>query len=256
MLNIVKYRLYNSQIFNCVLYNRLFFVTLYRDSNIMFMNKFVAYYRVSTNRQNLGLDAQRNSVHQFISNDEANILIGEYSEKESGKHNQRKELNNAINHCISTNSTLIISKLDRLSRNVSFIFQLRDSGIKFIALDIPSFNTLSLGIYAAMAQAEREMCSKRTKEALAVKKLTMKLGAPNAKFTDEMRIKAAKINNQIANENMNNLRAKLMIQSLLASTSNLSEIARKLNENGFRTSKESLFSSTQVKRIIDRYNLI
>jgi DNA invertase Pin-like site-specific DNA recombinase len=219
------------------------------------MNKFIAYYRVSTNKQNLGLDAQRNSVLNYIANDEANNLIAEYSEKESGKNNQRKELSNAINHCISTNSTLIISKLDRLSRNISFIFQLRDSGIKFIALDIPTFNTLSLGIYASMAQAERELCSRRTKESLAVKKLTMKLGAPNATFTKEMIESASLMRKQIADENMNNQRAKCMIESLLASTKNCSEIARILNNNGFRTSKDMLFSSKQVKRIIERYNL-
>ena len=219
------------------------------------MNKFIAYYRVSTNKQNLGLDAQRNSVLNYIANDEANNLIAEYSEKESGKNNQRKELANAINHCISTNSTLIISKLDRLSRNISFIFQLRDSGVKFIALDIPTFNTLSLGIYASMAQAERELCSRRTKESLAVKKLTMKLGAPNATFTKEMIESASLMRKQIADENMNNQRAKCMIESLLASTKNCSEIARILNNNGFRTSKDMLFSSKQVKRIIERYNL-
>lgn len=219
------------------------------------MNKYIAYYRVSTNKQNLGLDAQRNSVLNYISNDEANNLIAEYSEKESGKNNQRKELANAINHCISTNSTLIISKLDRLSRNISFIFQLRDSGVKFIALDIPTFNTLSLGIYASMAQAERELCSRRTKESLAIKKQTMKLGAPNATFTREMIESASLMRKQIADDNMNNQRAKCMIESLLASTKNCSEIARILNNNGFRTSKDMLFSSKQVKRIIDRYNL-
>lgn len=223
---------------------------------IIDMNKFIAYYRVSTNKQNLGLDAQRDSVLSYISNDEANCLIAEYSEKESGKKNQRKELTNAINHCLMTNSTLIISKLDRLSRNIGFIFQLRDAGVKFIALDLPSFTTLSLGIYASMAQAERELCSKRTKECLAVKKLTMKLGAPNATFTKEMIESASRARKQIADDNMNNQRAKCMIETLLASTKNCSEIARKLNSNGFRTSKEMLFTSKQVKRIIDRYNLI
>lgn len=220
------------------------------------MNRYIAYYRVSTNRQNLGLDAQRNSVLSFISNDEANILIAEYQEKESGKHDDRKELSKAINHCISTNSILVISKLDRLSRNISFIFQLRDSGVKFISLDIPNFNTLSLGIYASMAQSERELCSRRTKEALAVKKQTMKLGNPNATFTKEMIENAAKVRSQIADENMNNQRAKFMISSLIASTKNCSEIARQLNLNGFRTSRNLLFTSKQVKRIIDRYELV
>ena len=76
--------------------------------------KYVAYYRVSTSKQSLGLNAQRNAVCNFINSDEANILISEYQEKESGKCNHRKELNNAINECKQKNATLVISKLDRL----------------------------------------------------------------------------------------------------------------------------------------------
>ena len=220
------------------------------------MERYIAYYRVSTNRQSLGLDAQRNSVLRFINDDNNKILISEYNEKESGKNNNRAELSKAINECICKNATLVISKLDRLSRNISFIFQLRDSGIKFISLDIPTFNTLSLGIYAAMAQSERELCSRRTKEALEVKREQgVKLGAPNAHFTKEQIFNASMVRKEIADNNQNNLRAKLMIQSLLASTNNNSEIARKLNENGFRTSKGMLFTSKQVNRIIERYGL-
>lgn len=220
------------------------------------MERYVAYYRVSTNRQSLGLDAQRNSVVRFINDDSNRMLISEYSEKESGKNDNRIELAKAINECISKDATLVISRIDRLSRSVSFIFKLRDSGIKFLSLDIPTFNTLSLSIYAAMAQSERELCSKRTKEALAVKKAQgIKLGRPDAHFTKEQIFNASKVRKEQANTNANNLRAKCMIQSLIATTNNNSEIARFLNQNGFRTSKGMLFTSKQVYRIIERYGL-
>ena len=217
---------------------------------------YIAYYRVSTQKQSLGLDAQRNAVFNFINSDEANNLISEYQEKESGKCNKRKELMNAINECKQKNAILVISTLSRLSRCVSFIFQLKDSGVNFLALDMPNFNTLTLGIFATLAQNERELISQRTKDALRVKKMQgVKLGAPNAKFTSEQ-IKSASIaRKQIALDNENNMRAKIMIEALLVNTSNCSEIARKLNSNGFKTAKNSLFDCKAVKRIIERYNL-
>lgn len=91
------------------------------------MKKYIAYYRVSTNKQSLGLDAQRNSVLSYLNNDDNNILISEFVEKESGKNNNRIQLLNAITECKKQNATLIIAKLDRLSRNVGFIFNLKVS---------------------------------------------------------------------------------------------------------------------------------
>ena len=218
--------------------------------------KYIAYYRVSTQKQSLGLEAQKNAVCSFINSDEANILISEYQEKESGKCNQRKELINAINECKQRNATLVISKLDRLSRNIAFIFTLKDSGVNFLALDVPNFNTLTLGIFASLAQSERELISQRTKDALRAKKAQgVILGAPNANFTSEQ-IKSASIaRKQIALENENNMRAKTMIEALLSNTKNCSAIARTLNENGFRTAKNSFFDCKAVKRLIERYNL-
>lgn len=218
--------------------------------------KYIAYYRVSTQKQSLGLEAQKNAVCNFINSDEANMLIAEYQEKESGKCNQRKELINAISECKQKNATLVISKLDRLSRNIAFIFALKDSGVNFLALDVPNFNTLTLGIFASLAQSERELISQRTKDALRAKKMQgVSLGAPNAHFTSAQIKSASNARRQIALENENNTRAKTMIEALLANTSNCSQIARKLNENGFRTSKNSLFDCKAVKRLIKRYDL-
>lgn len=217
--------------------------------------KYIAYYRTSTKRQTLGIDAQRTSVLNFINSNNDNILINEFEEKESGKNDNRAELNNALIECKKHNATLLIAKLDRLSRKVSFIFALRDSGINFMALDVPNFTTLTLGIYATLAQSERELISMRTKSALnELKDKGIKLGAPNAQFNAEMRLKAYKAHSANAEANSNNKRAILMINALLSRTSNISEIARELNQNGFVTSKGCKFNAMQVKRLIERYN--
>lgn len=219
------------------------------------MKKYIAYYRVSTSKQCLGLDAQRTSVHNYLSVN-GGELINEVSEKESGKHDNRVVLAEAIRQCKRDNATLIIAKLDRLSRNVSFVFSLKDANIDFLACDLPLFNTLTLAIFIGLAQQEREMISQRTKLALnELKKKGVKLGRPNAQFSDADRAKSAETSKDNANKNENNIRAKMIISEMIKTTNNKAEIARKLNENGFRTSRGMEFNNMQVIRIIERYNL-
>ncbi|MEQ3236189.1 recombinase family protein [Bacteroides cellulosilyticus] len=219
------------------------------------MKKYIAYYRVSTSKQCLGLDAQRTSVHNYLSSN-GGELINEFSEKESGKDDNRVTLVEAIKQCKKNNATLIIAKLDRLSRNVSFVFALKDANIDFLACDLPTFNTLTLAIFIGLAQQEREMISQRTKLALNELKLKgVKLGRPNAQFTDADRAKSAQTNKDNANLNENNLRAKMVIEEMIKTTKNKSEIARRLNENGFKTSNGCEFTPMQVKRLIQRYGL-
>lgn len=217
--------------------------------------KYIAYYRTSTKRQNLGLEAQRKVVNDWLVAN-GGILIGEFSEKESGKNNNRIELNKAITACQHENCQLLIAKLDRLSRCVSFIFALRDSNVNFIACDLPEFNTMTLAIFSGLAQQERELISQRTKLALdELKRKGKKLGNPNATFSKEIRTMAYNRLKENAEANPNNRKASSMIKAILYRTSNLSEIARELNENGFVTSRGKQFNSIQVKRIIDRYKL-
>lgn len=125
---------------------------------------YVAYYRVSTQRQGesgLGLEAQKDSVHRMAG---PIPIIAEYREVESGKrHTNRPELLAAINHARRAKAVLLIAKLDRLARNVHFISGLLESGIDFIAADMPAANRLTVHIMAAMAEHEREMISARTK---------------------------------------------------------------------------------------------
>lgn len=144
--------------------------------------KAIAYYRVSTasqGRSGLGLEAQRQAVDAFCRARECEIL-GEYTEIESGRRNDRPELAKAMHHAKVTGATLVIAKLDRLSRNAAFLLQLQDSGVSFQAADMPEACHLTVGILALVAQQEREAISARTKAALAAaRQRGTKLGNPN-----------------------------------------------------------------------------
>ncbi len=149
-------------------------------------SKFVAYYRVSTQRQGrsgLGLEGQRDSVAAYVWS-AAGRVLAEFTEVESGKRNDRPELHKAIRRAKVTGARLIIAKLDRLSRSAAFLLQLRDSGVRFIAADLPNADETVVGIMAVIAQREREMIAQRTKEALAVARKRLakhgrRLGNPN-----------------------------------------------------------------------------
>lgn len=135
--------------------------------------KFVSYLRVSTDKQGasgLGLEAQRAAVTGYL-NGGAWRLVGELVEVESGKatHN-RPQLAKAMELCRLTGATLIVAKLDRLSRDAHFLLGLRDAGVDFVAADMPHANRMTVGIMAVVAEAERDMISARTKAALAAAK--------------------------------------------------------------------------------------
>lgn len=142
--------------------------------------KFVAYLRVSTERQGrsgLGLDAQRQAIADFCDGQQP---IAEFVEIESGKRDERPQLAKALHRAKVTGAKLLIAKLDRLSRNVGFIAALQDSGVKFVCADMPEANELTVHLFAAIAQHERKTISQRTKVALAAaKRRGQKLGNPN-----------------------------------------------------------------------------
>src|SRR5271167_1299606 len=140
---------------------------------------FVAYYRVSTDRQGrsgLGLDAQREAVACYVGSVTGTVLE-EFTEVETGKRNDRAELQKALGACRRQKARLVIAKLDRLSRNVAFIAAMMDSGVEFVACDNPHATRLTLHILAAVAEHEREMIAARTKAALqAAKARGVRLG--------------------------------------------------------------------------------
>ncbi len=211
---------------------------------------YVAYYRVSTQKQGqsgLGLEAQRKAVKSYLKGEEG--ILQEFIEVESGKKNNRQELTAAIEYAKRVGATLVIAKLDRLSRNASFIFTLKDSGVDFICADMPEANTLTIGIFAVLAQHERELISSRTKAALAAKKAQgYKLGSPGNLSRSAME-KAWQACRDKAAGNENNRRAAALIASYRKAGMNYSAIARILNEAGFRTAKGKFFQAVQVQRL-------
>ena len=148
---------------------------------IAHLGKFVAYFRVSTDRQgksSLGLDAQREAVMHYLDGGSWQ-LVGEFTEVESGKHSDRPQLAAAVAACKKLRAKLVIAKLDRLSRNLAFIAAPMDSGVEFVAVDNPHANKLTVHILAAVAQHEREMIAERTRGALrAAKARGVTLGNP------------------------------------------------------------------------------
>lgn len=136
------------------------------------MKKFVVYIRVSTKKQGasgLGLEAQQKICGEFIKNHDGE-KVAEYKDVESGTRRDRKGLADAVAYCKKNNCALVIAKLDRLARDVEFCFKIVNTGIEIHFCDMPQVNTLLLGVFASVAQYERELTSDRTRKALAAKK--------------------------------------------------------------------------------------
>lgn len=212
---------------------------------------FVAYFRVSTQRQGvsgLGLEAQKMSVMAFIGN---RNLVGEFKDIESGRNDFRPELLKAIQKTKETNSTLVIAKLDRLSRNLNFITLLQNEKVKFVCCDLPDANELTIHIFGALAQWERKRISERTKEALSqLKKRGVKLGCP-VNLTSSARSKGSFKMATKSQLNPNNIKAKKIITLLKENGMTLRDIAKELNESGFKTANNKLFKPEQVRRLLN-----
>ena len=178
--------------------------------------KIVAYYRVSTKKQGLGLDAQRALVEAYAAAHGAEI-VKEVEEKESGKEDNRPGLNRALALSRRHRAALVVAKADRLSRDLSFAAQIFfHSGLKVVALNLPEealTDALLFGVYFGLAQQEAKLISTRTKAALAALKAQgVKLGAPNAQFTPEMRAAAAEARKSQADNNPANLRTPALLR--------------------------------------------
>ncbi|MCT4664940.1 MAG: recombinase family protein [Flavobacteriales bacterium] len=216
--------------------------------------KYVGYYRVSTQKQGnsgLGLKAQKTAVQKFLKSDDE--LIIEFEEIESGKNNQRPQLKKAIEYCKERKATLLIAKLDRLSRNVSFIYTLKESQVDFVCVDMPNASKVTIGIMAVLAQDERERISKRTKVALQeLKAKGKKLGSPQ-NLTDKSRKRSIEVRQTRALNNESNKRATILISSLKKEGKSYQSIANTLNDNSYLTSRGNKFTSMAVKRLFDRY---
>lgn len=220
--------------------------------------KIVAYHRVSTARQGasrLGLEAQQKAISDFARNRKADV-VGSFTEVESGKNNDRPELTKALHLAKVTGATLLIAKLDRLSRNAAFLLTLRDSGVRFVAADMPDANDLTVGIMALVAQQEREAISKRTREALAAAKARgVRLGNPNGAAAlrrsgkgNRAGVEAIKAK---ADQHASNL-GPVVEELRLHGKTSLGAIADALNEKGMLTPRGGRWHRSSVKNLLAR----
>jgi DNA invertase Pin-like site-specific DNA recombinase len=213
--------------------------------------KFVAYYRVSTKMQGIGgygIEAQKASVARYLTSIDCELLAS-FEEVESGSVNKRPQLVKAIQLAKAQKAVLVIAKLDRLSRNASFLLQLQDSKIDFIACDMPNADKFSVGILALLAQKEREMCSQRTKSALQVlkQKKGVKLGNPHPAKAWGKAVEAIKARKaEFATTALKTIRE---VQGTGVET--LAKIADCLNKRGEQTARGGSWTATAVKRVLD-----
>ncbi|KPF84030.1 resolvase [alpha proteobacterium AAP38] len=216
--------------------------------------KFVAYYRVSTAKQGrsgLGLEAQREAVGSFLNGGRWKLL-GEFTEVESGKRNDRPELDRALELCRLTGATLLIAKLDRLSRNAAFLLKLRDDGVNFVAVDMPNANRLTVGIMAVIAEDERERISARTKAALeAAKARGTRLGNPMG-FNGQV----FREGGRAAKDRADHYADKVgpIVKRLQNERLSFGAIARRLTELNVCTARGGAWTAQAVKNVLVRIN--
>jgi len=218
-----------------------------KDTRTAPERSFIAYYRVSTDRQGqsgLGLDAQQEAVERFISIENGD-LIESFTEIESGKRKNRPQLSAAISLCRRKKATLVIAKLDRLARNVHFVSGLMESGIDFVATDNPHANRLMVHMLAAFAEHEREMISSRTKDALAAAKARgVRLGVTGKDRAEENKAAADAFAERMA-PILDSLRTHNGLTGY-------EEMAQALNELRIPTAHGGQWYRTTVKRLIER----
>ena len=221
-------------------------------------SRFIAYERVSTARQGasgLGLAAQRHAIEAFAGARNATI-IARFTEVESGRKTDRPELDRAMGLARLTGATLVIAKLDRLSCNAAFLLTLRDSGVRFLAVDMPEANDLTVGIMALVAEAEREAISRRTREALAVARARgVKLGNPNGAAALRRAGKGGDALRRVVSANANAFACTLapVIEEIRAEgQTSLRTIATDLNTRGIVTRRGGRWHVSNVANLLAR----
>jgi len=216
--------------------------------------KFVSYFRVSTaqqGRSGLGLEAQKAAVHTYLKA-HAGVELASFVEVESGKNNARPQLEAALLRCQQTRATLLVAKLDRLSRNAAFLMSLRDSGVKFLALDIPEANTLTLGVLAVLAQHERELISARTRAALAARRARgLSLGTPRdmSAYAADAAAKGREVNTAKAQARATEIAPQIKA-ARAAGHKSLRAIAGYLNELEITTPRGKAWTATAVSNAL------
>jgi hypothetical protein len=207
--------------------------------------KYIAYYRVSTDKQGqsgLGLEAQQAAVASY-----RDSIIAEFTEIESGKVDQRPQLALALEQCRKHNAAILIAKIDRLSRDAAFLLALRKAGVDIVAADMPHAGTLEFGIRAVVAQHEREEIARRTKAALAAAKARgVRLGSPNPSAGGAVTAQAADDYAATVAPIVRSIVAKMGAASLRA-------IAKQLQAESVQTPRGgTTWSPSQVSNLLQR----
>lgn len=214
------------------------------------MKKYITYLRVSTTKQGdsgLGLEAQRDSCQREARRLNGEI-IKEFIEVESGKKDNRPIFAEASEYAKKKGAVILIAKLDRLSRSVSFLFQLRDQGVDFAVVGMPDLNTLTLGMFAVFAQHEREEISRRTRAALQARKdRGLPVGNPDA-LTLEAKAKGRELGHKTAK--IKALPKAKIIKKLKEKGLNLNDIRYTMFDMGIKTKTGNPVSLSTIHRWI------
>lgn len=214
---------------------------------------YICYYRVSTKaqgRSGLGLGDQRTIVNRYLR--DADKLLAEFTEVESGRKGNRPKLQEAIRACQQQGAKLLIAKLDRLSRNIAFVMALRDSGVDFVACDLPDANTLTVGVMVTFAQYEAERTSERTRAALTQKKAQgFRLGKPeNLTLQAIQKGEAIRVTNALTHKA--NVQATELATLYRNKGMTYAQIADKLNQTHYQTRRNKQFEAKAVYRLLRR----
>lgn len=220
------------------------------------MKKYVGYFRVSSQEQGksgLGLEGQKCMVDNFIKTNDG-ILIDSFVEIETGTSKKKRiEIYKAIEFAKQNDAILCIAKIDRLARNVHFISSLIETGVQFVAVDMPTANNFTIHLYSALAEEEAKLISFRTRKALEMKKLQgFTLGTP-ANFTEERRRMGTQAIIEKAKLNSNNIQSTILIVEYRERQYSYDWIAIRLNEIKVQTSRGKIHNSNSVHRLYKRY---
>ena len=209
---------------------------------------FVAYYRVSTKRQELsgaGLDAQRFDVEKYIKSQKGELLA-EFTEIESGRKKKRPELEKALKVCKQKRAILITAKLDRLARNVNFVSGLQESKIEFVACDNPQANKMMIQLLAVFAEYERDMISQRIKDALAQRKAQgVKLGVTGKDRARENKEQAQAFAYSLE---------PLIMEMRGEGITRVCDIVRELNSRNVPSARGGRWHRTTVYKLLEQIN--
>lgn len=217
----------------------------------------VAYYRVSTQKQGqsgLGLEAQQAAVLAHARS-KGLVITSEFTEIETGtKKRRRPQLEAALDQTRRVGGVLLIAKLDRLARNVAVVATLMESGVRFVAVDMPEADNLTIHVMAAVAEREAQLISARTKAALAARKARgLKLGKPE-NLTVEARLAGAAASKARAVSDMRTVAA--YAGALRGQGLSLRAVAAQLEAHGFKTRRGGPWSAIQVKRVLERQKMV